>query len=55
MSCQVTFVDDLDSMDPPFSVLGPLVSNNTDQYPEKVNAEFAQVHYLLTSTSIIYD
>lgn len=40
---QVTFVGELDSMDPPFEVLGPLVESCTQYYPERVNVEFVQV------------
>ena len=38
----VIFIDDLDSMDPPFSSVGPVIENHP-AFPERVNAEFAQV------------
>ena len=40
---QISFVDDLDSMNPSFDVIGPLVESCTACYPERVNAEFVQV------------
>lgn len=40
---QISFVDDLDSMNPSFDVIGPLVESCTTYYPERVNAEFVQV------------
>lgn len=38
----IIFVEDLDSMDPPFSVIGPL-AEKSPVFPEKVNTEFVQV------------
>ncbi|KAJ1418984.1 Diaminopimelate epimerase [Ochromonadaceae sp. CCMP2298] len=38
----VIFVDNLETMDPSFSTVGPLVERHVD-FPEKVNAEFVQV------------
>eukprot|EP01032_Pedospumella_encystans_P023501 gene23501-26605_t len=39
----ISFVDDLDSVNPSFDVIGPLVESCTACYPERVNAEFVQV------------
>lgn len=44
---QISFVDDLDSMNPSFDVIGPLVESCTAYYPERVNAEFVQVDSVL--------
>ena len=44
---QISFVDDLDSMNPSFDVIGPLVESCTAYYPERVNAEFVQVATML--------
>lgn len=38
----ITFVEDLDTMEPPFSTIGPLFEKHP-MFPEKVNAEFVQV------------
>jgi diaminopimelate epimerase len=38
----VTFVEDLETMDPSFSTVGPLFEKHP-MFPEKVNAEFVQV------------
>ena len=36
------FVDSFDEMDPPFSIVGPLVESH-EMFPEAVNAEFVEV------------
>lgn len=38
----ITFVDDFETMDPPFTTVGPLFEKH-EMFPEKVNAEFVQV------------
>ena len=38
----IIFVDSFDSMDPPFSTIGPVIEAHPT-FPQKVNAEFAQV------------
>jgi diaminopimelate epimerase len=38
----VIFVDDLDNMYPPFDTIGPLIEKHV-AFPQKINAEFAQV------------
>ena len=38
----IIFVDSFDKMDPPFSVVGPLVESH-EMFPEAVNAEFVEV------------
>jgi diaminopimelate epimerase len=38
----IVFVDDIDSMDPPFATVGPLFEKHP-QFPQKINAEFVQV------------
>jgi len=39
----VIFVDDLDSMNPSFQKIGPIIENHP-AFPQRVNAEFAQVN-----------
>ena len=39
---QITFVDDLDKMEPSFNIIGPLFEKDI-AFPQKVNAEFVQV------------
>lgn len=38
----VIFVDDLETMNPPFTTVGPLIERHIS-FPQKINAEFAQV------------
>eukprot|EP00600_Ochromonadales_sp_CCMP1393_P009635 CAMPEP_0174956128 /NCGR_PEP_ID=MMETSP0004_2-20121128/1358_1 /TAXON_ID=420556 /ORGANISM="Ochromonas sp., Strain CCMP1393" /LENGTH=302 /DNA_ID=CAMNT_0016204119 /DNA_START=187 /DNA_END=1095 /DNA_ORIENTATION=- len=39
----IMFVDDLESMSPPFGTIGPQVESSVAFFPERVNAEFVQV------------
>lgn len=39
----IIFVDDLATMDPPFSTIGPVMERHP-AFPQRVNAEFVQVH-----------
>ncbi len=43
---QVIFVDNLGSMDPSFDALGPAVEGH-HSFPQKVNAEFVEVRYII--------
>ena len=43
---QVVFVDNLEAMEPPFSVVGPTLQSYVSVFPEKTNAEFVEVLYL---------
>jgi diaminopimelate epimerase len=38
----IIFVDNLDTMDPPISIIGPILENH-EIFPEKANIEFVQI------------
>ena len=51
---KVVFVDNLETLDPPFNVIGPLFESNA-AFPQRVNAEFVKVLSVLnTSVHILY-
>ena len=40
-------MDSLSDMDPPFEVVGPLLEAYTAAFPDRVNAEFVEVCYVM--------